>query len=42
MDNTDAAKVVGLALGLLVVLLLNNWLYPNDLANTIVAVLAAP
>lgn len=42
MNNADAAKIVGVVLGLLVVVLLNNWFYPNDLANTVIAVLAAP
>jgi len=41
-DNEDIAKVIGLLLGLLVVLLLNNWIFPNNLAKTVVSVLAAP
>lgn len=40
--NEDIAKVIGLLLGLVVVLLLNNWLFPNDLAKTVIWVLAAP
>jgi hypothetical protein len=42
MDNSDAAKIVSLAVGLLLVVLLNSWLYPNSLADTVVRVLAAP
>ena len=41
-NNEDIAKMVGLLLGLAVVVLLNNWIFPNDLAKTIVSVLAAP
>ncbi len=41
-DNEDLAKVLGLLLGLVVVVLLNAWIFPNDLAKTIVSVLAAP
>ena len=41
-DNEDVAKMIGLLLGLVVVVLLNAWIFPNDLAKTIVSVLAAP
>ena len=41
-DNEDIAKMIGLLLGLVVVVLLNAWIFPNDLAKTIVSVLAAP
>jgi len=38
----DVVKVVGMLVGLVVVVLLNNWIFPNDLARTVVSVLAAP
>ncbi len=41
-DNEDIAKMLGLLLGLVVVVLLNNWIFPNDLARTVISVLAAP
>lgn len=41
-NNEDVAKMIGLLLGLVVVVLLNAWIFPNDLAKTIVSVLAAP
>jgi len=41
-DNEDLAKVLGLIFGLVVVLALNFWIFPNDLAKTVVSVLAAP
>jgi len=41
-DNEDLAKVLGLIFGLVVVVLLNAWIFPNDLAKTVVSVLAAP
>ena len=41
-NNEDIVKMIGLLLGLVVVVLLNNWIFPNDLAKTIVSVLAAP
>jgi len=41
-ENEDIAKMIGLLLGLIVVVLLNNWIFPNDLAKTVVSVLAAP
>ena len=42
MENKEALKMVGLLVGLVVVALLNNWIFPNDLARTVVSVLAAP
>ncbi len=41
-DNEDLAKVLGLVLGLVVVVLLNAWIFPNDLARTVVRVMASP
>lgn len=41
-DNEEIAKIIGLLLGLVVVVLLNNWIFPNDLAKTVISVLAAP
>ena len=41
-DNEDLAKVLGLILGLVAVVLLNAWVFPNDLAKTVISVLAAP
>ncbi len=41
-DNEDLAKVLGLILGLIVVLALNFWIFPNDLTRTIVRVMASP
>ena len=41
-DNEEIAKMIGLLLGLVVVVLLNNWIFPNDLAKTVISVLAAP
>lgn len=41
-DNQDLVKVLGLLLGLFVVVLLNAWIFPNDLARTVISVLAAP
>ena len=38
----DIVKMVGILLGLVVVVLLNNWIFPNDLARTVISVLAAP
>jgi len=34
--------MIGLLVGLVVVVLLNSWIFPNDLARTVLAVLAAP
>ena len=44
MDDkeVDIVKMVGILLGLVVVILLNNWIFPNDLARTLISVLAAP
>jgi hypothetical protein len=42
MENKEALQMVGLLVGLVVVVLLNNWIFPNDLARTVIAVLAAP
>jgi hypothetical protein len=42
MKNRETLQMVGLLVGLVVVILLNNWIFPNDLARTVVAVLAAP
>ena len=44
MDDkeVDIVKMVGILLGLVVVILLNNWIFPNDLARTVISVLAAP
>ncbi len=41
-QNEDLVKVLGLVLGLIVVLALNFWIFPNDLAKTVASVLAAP
>jgi len=41
-QNEDIVKMIGLLLGLVVVVLLNNWIFPNDLARTVMSVLAAP
>ena len=41
-QNEDIAKMLGLLLGLVVVVLLNNWIFPNDLARTVVRVMASP
>lgn len=40
-QNEDIAKMLGLLLGSVVVILLNNWIFPNDLAKTVMSVLAA-
>jgi len=42
MKNQEALQMIGLLVGLVVVVLLNNWIFPNDLARTVLAVLAAP
>ena len=42
MKNQEALQMIGLLVGLVVVVLLNNWTFPNDLARTVLAVLAAP
>jgi len=42
MKNQEALQMIGLLVGLVVVVLLNNWIFPNDLARTVMAVLAAP
>jgi hypothetical protein len=42
MENKEALQMIGLLVGLVVVVLLNNWIFPNDLARTVMAVLAAP
>jgi len=40
--ENDIVKMVGVLIGLVVVVLLNNWIFPNDLARTVISVLAAP
>jgi hypothetical protein len=42
MENKEALQMIGLLVGLVVVVLLNNLIFPNDLARTVIAVLAAP
>lgn len=42
MKDKEALQMVGLLVGLVVVIILNNWIFPNDLARTVVSVLAAP
>jgi len=42
MKNQEVLQMIGLLVGLVVVVLLNNWIFPNDLARTVLAVLAAP
>ena len=40
--ENDIVKMVGVLIGLVVVVLLNNWIFPNDLALTVISVLAVP
>lgn len=40
--ENDIVKMVGVLIGLVVVVLLNNWIFPNDLARTVISVLAVP
>ena len=38
----DIVRMAAVLIGLVVVVLLNNWIFPNDLARTVISVLAVP